>query len=234
MKDKFVLITGATGGLGISVTKAVLAKQAKQITIPYRSERSLNSLKQSLTNAEINQLNCIQNDLSDEQAIASLITQIPQIDVLIHLVGGFAIGKFEENTLASWQKMFELNLTNSFLLCKYVLPKMKATGYGRIIAVGSRGAVQPSANFSAYSASKSALVSMIQTIAEETKQKEWNITANCVLPSIIDTPNNRASMGDNQAWAWVSPESLAEVICFLASDTAKDIRGVALPVYGKA
>lgn len=234
MKDKFVLITGGTGGLGISVTKAVLQAGAKQITIPYRSERSVDKIRQKLNSEEIARINFVANDLSGEEAIASLITEMPQIDVLLQLVGGFAMGRLEENTLASWQEMFDLNLNNTFLLCKYALPKMRAAGYGRIVAVGSRGAIQPSADFGAYSASKSALVSMIQTIAEETKERDTDITANCVLPSIIDTPNNRASMGDEGAWAWVSPESLAQVICFLGSTVAQDIRGAAIPVYGKA
>jgi NAD(P)-dependent dehydrogenase (short-subunit alcohol dehydrogenase family) len=107
---------------------------------------------------------------------------------------------------------------------------MKLHNYGRIVTIGSRGAVQPGANLAAYCASKAAVVALTQAIAEETKQT--NITANVVLPSVIDTPSNREAMGEAKAKDWVSPQSLAEVICFLAGEGAKDLRGAAIPVYG--
>ncbi len=115
-------------------------------------------------------------------------------------------------------------------LCKHCLRSMKLPNYGRIVTIGSRGAVQPGANLAAYCASKAAVVALTQAIAEETKQT--NITANVVLPSIIDTPGNREAMGEANAKDWVSPQSLAEVICFLAGEGAKDLRGAAIPVYG--
>jgi NAD(P)-dependent dehydrogenase (short-subunit alcohol dehydrogenase family) len=101
---------------------------------------------------------------------------------------------------------------------------------GRIVTVGSRGAVQPGAQLAAYCASKAGVVALTQAIAAETKGT--NITANTVLPSTIDTPANRAAMGAENADQWVSPESLAGVICFLASEAAGDLRGAAIPVYG--
>ena len=104
-------------------------------------------------------------------------------------------------------------------------------GYGRIVTVGSRGAVEPAAQLASYCASKAAVVALTKSIAEETKQT--NITANSVLPSVIDTPSNRDAMGAENAEQWVKPESLGEVICFLASEAAQDIRGAAIPVYGK-
>ena len=118
----------------------------------------------------------------------------------------------------------------TFIACKYSLRMMLQHGYGRIVTVGSRGAVQPAAQLAAYSASKAAVVALTQSIAQETKGT--NITANAVLPSVIDTPTNRDAMGAENADQWVKPASVAEAICFLASEAAKDVRGAAIPVYG--
>ena len=107
---------------------------------------------------------------------------------------------------------------------------MLQNDYGRIVTVASRGAVQPTGQLAAYCAAKAGVVAFTQAIADETKNT--NITANVVLPSIIDTPTNRQAMGEENAENWVKPESLAQVICFLASEAAKDVRGAAIPVYG--
>jgi NAD(P)-dependent dehydrogenase (short-subunit alcohol dehydrogenase family) len=123
-----------------------------------------------------------------------------------------------------------LNLNTTFLVCKHSLRKMQSQNYGRIVTVGSRGAVEPGAQLAAYCASKAGVVALTQAIAAETKGTD--ITANTVLPSTIDTPTNRAAMGADNAAQWVSPESLAGVICFLASEAAGDLRGAAIPVYG--
>ncbi len=111
---------------------------------------------------------------------------------------------------------------------------MKQTGYGRIVSVASRGAMQPAGQLAAYGAAKAGVCNLMGAIAEETKERYLDITANTVLPSVIDTPSNREAMGNDDVWSWVNPESLGKVICFLASEDAKDIRGANIPVYGKA
>ncbi|HIK38517.1 MAG: 3-oxoacyl-ACP reductase FabG [Geminocystis sp.] len=232
MENKFVLITGATGGLGVAVTEAVLKRNPRQVTITYRQEESLSFLLQRLTPSEISKLKPVACDVTDETQVRTMVAQMSQVDVLIHLVGGFDMGYVEDFSFHQWQYMFTLNLHSTFLLAKYCLPKMKQTGYGRIVAVASRAAVQPTAQLSAYGAAKAGVCNLIATIAEETKAKHLDITANTVLPSIIDTPKNRETMEFNDNW--VSPQSLSEVICFLASEAARDIRGATIPVYGKA
>lgn len=234
MKDKYVLITGGTGGLGISVTKLSLAEGAKQVILPYRTAKSSDDLKAHLSPDEIDRLELVAADLNDETTVESLINRPPRLDVLIHLVGGFQAGKTDEFGFEDWQRQFQLNLHNTFLLCKHSLRRMRETGYGRIVTVGSRGVEQPAANLAAYSASKAGVIALIRSIAQETREKDLDITANAVLPSVIDTPKNRKDMGEENAWQWVAPESLARVIGFLASDAARDIRGAAIPVYGKA
>jgi NAD(P)-dependent dehydrogenase (short-subunit alcohol dehydrogenase family) len=234
MQDKFVLITGGTGGLGVAVTQAVLRSGTRSVTIPYRSEDALSELRMRLSNEFISRLNFVSCNLQIESEVQSLTAQMPQIDVLIHLVGGFDMGKTDEYSFADWQKMLDLNLNTTFFLAKYCLRRMKETGYGRMVAVSSRAALQPAGRLAAYGAAKAGVCNLMSTIAEETKQKDLNITANTVLPSVIDTPKNRQAMGSDSAWSWVTPESLAKVICFLASESAKDIRGASIPVYGKA
>ncbi len=234
MKDKIVLLTGGTGGLGTAVTKMFLNSGVKSITLPYRSTSSVEELKSELSPEQIARINFIAADLNDESAVISLVNGMERIDNLIHLVGGFAMGKIEELSLADWQKMLDSNLNNAFLLGKHCLKKMRENGYGRMVFVGSRGAVQPAAQISAYCASKAGLLSLVGSIAQETLEKDTDITANCVLPSVIDTLKNRTAITTENSWQWITPESLANVICFLASDDAKDIRGAAIPVYGKA
>ena len=229
MKDKRVLLTGGTGGLGLGVTPAVL-HHGGHLTMTYREEREVGRLKSRLSAAEFERIRFVRVDLTQETAVARLIDDLGRVDVLIHLVGGFTMGATEEFSYEDWLKMFDLNLHSTFLLCKHCLRSMKLHNYGRIVTIGSRGAVQPGANLAAYCASKAAVVALTQAIAEETKQT--NITANVVLPSIIDTPGNREAMGEANSKDWVSPESLAEVICFLAGEGAKDLRGAAIPVYG--
>jgi len=229
MKGKNVLLTGGTGGLGLGVTPAVLARGA-DVTIPYHNAREVERLKGFLQPADFSRLQLVSLDLTDEAALQKLVDAMGRVDVLIHLAGGFSMGKTHEYSLEQWQKDFDLNLTTAFLACKHSLRKMLEHGYGRIVTIGSRGAVEPGGQLAAYCASKAGVVALTKAIADETKGT--NITANVVLPSVIDTPANRSAMGAENASQWVKPESLAEVICFLASEAAKDIRGAAVPVYG--
>ncbi|HAA32692.1 MAG TPA: 3-oxoacyl-ACP reductase FabG [Cyanobacteria bacterium UBA8553] len=231
MKGKQVLLTGGTGGLGMGVTPAVLA-QGAQVTIPYFVDSEIERLKGILSPADFAKICLVSTDLSHEQAVEQLVNDMERVDVLIHLVGGFSMGKTHEYSYQAWKKDFDLNLNTTFLVCKHSLRRMLEQGYGRIVTVGSRGAVQPGGQLASYCASKAGVVALTQAIADETKGT--NITANVVLPSIIDTPANRDAMGTQEADKWVKPESLAQVICFLASEAAKDVRGAAVPVYGSA
>jgi NAD(P)-dependent dehydrogenase (short-subunit alcohol dehydrogenase family) len=229
MKGKQVLLTGGTGGLGLGVTPAVLA-QGANVTIPYIKPQDVERLKGFLSPADFARIRFVSANLTDEASVERLVNDMERVDVLIHLVGGFSMGQTHEYSYEAWKKDFEINLSTTFLLCKHSLAKMLQQGYGRIVTVGSRGAVQPTGQLAAYCASKAGVVALTKAIADETKGT--NITANVVLPSVIDTPANRQAMGEQDADKWVKPESLAQVICFLASEAAKDVRGAAVPVYG--
>jgi NAD(P)-dependent dehydrogenase (short-subunit alcohol dehydrogenase family) len=229
MKGKQVLLTGGTGGLGLGVTPAVLA-QGAEVTIPYRNPQDVERLKSIISPADFARIKFIPANLEDEASVDKLISRMIKVDVLIHLVGGFSMGKTHEYSFYDWKREFELNLNTTFLTCKYSLKSMLENGYGRIVTVGSRAGVEPAGNLAAYSAAKAGVIALTKAIANETKGT--NITANTVLPSIIDTPTNRQNMGAENADQWVKPESIAEVICFLASEAAKDVRGATIPVYG--
>ncbi|MBW4697112.1 MAG: 3-oxoacyl-ACP reductase FabG [Aphanocapsa lilacina HA4352-LM1] len=229
MQGRHVLLTGGTGGLGLGVTPAVLARGA-HLTIPFIAQREVEHLKSRLCPADLSRVRFVEANLAEEASVEGLVAALERVDVLIHLVGGFNMGPTYQYAYAAWKRDFELNLDTTFLLCKHCLGRMLTTGYGRIVTVGSRGALEPAGQLAAYSAAKAGVVALTKAIAAETKGT--GITANVVLPSVIDTPGNRAAMGAENADKWVKPESLAEVICFLASEAARDVRGAAVPVYG--
>lgn len=231
MDERHVLLTGGTGGLGLGVTPIFL-DSGVFLTLPFHREERVESLRRSLTPAELARVNFVKTDLSNEVSVESLINGMPHIDALVHLVGGFSMGPTHEYALEQWQKDFNLNLTTTFLVCKHGLRRMLERNYGRIVTVGSGAAVSPKGNLASYSASKAGVVALTQAIAAETKGT--NITANTILPGIIDTPLNRSTLGMNNCDQWVTPQSLGQVIHFLASDNAGDIRGSAIPVYGNS
>lgn len=225
MKGRHVLVTGASGGLGGAVVKAAIARGAI-VTATHRDESSKKRLE------ALGVQHTVQADVTGEGDVQRAVDAMPRIDALVHLVGGFVMAPTHEVALDAWRSHHELVLTSTFLACKHALRRMREAGYGRIVTIGSRAALEPMARAAAYSAAKAGVLALTRAIAAETSGTD--VTANCVLPSVIDTPQNRAAMGAEHAKQWVSPASLAEVVCFLASAAAGDLRGAAIPVYGSA
>jgi NAD(P)-dependent dehydrogenase (short-subunit alcohol dehydrogenase family) len=168
-----------------------------------------------------------------DQAFTDTIGRFGKIDVVAHTMGGYAGGpQTWETTDEAWAKMMAMNLTSGFLVLRAALRNMVAARRGRIIAISSRASVQTAIGLSAYSASKAALNSLVQTAALEVK--DLDITVNALLPSTIDTAANR-SWGSAEAQAkWVTPDSIAKQVLWLASDDAADISGALIPIYGRA
>ena len=226
LAGQVALVTGANGGLGTFVTKSLLDAGATVVGIA----RSI-----AAGEAHDSRFYPVSADLTDPQEVRNLVTrlaaQFHKIDVLVHVMGGFAGGTSVAQTDdATWRKMMDLNVNAAFYVFRAVVPVMREGGYGRIIAIGSRQAVQPAANVVAYSASKAALVSLVQTVALENKDR--NIRANVILPGTMDTPANRAAMPKANVEKWVKPVHVAELVVLLAGDTGGDITGAAIPVYG--
>jgi NAD(P)-dependent dehydrogenase (short-subunit alcohol dehydrogenase family) len=165
--------------------------------------------------------------------VAETIQHFGRLDVLVNTVGGFRAGTpVHETPLETWDYLMTLNARTAFITSQAVIPQMLKQGSGAIIHVAARPGLAGKANMAAYSASKGALIRLAESMAAE--YREAGIRVNCIIPGTIDTPQNRRDMPDADTSRWVKPESLAEVIMFLASGAARDIHGAAIPVYGKS
>ena len=218
-----VLITGANGGLGTAVSKAFQETGAKVIGVArsWPEAAPFVTIATDLTTAE----GC-------DAMVAEALTHGP-IEALVHLLGGFGGGQsVVETTDKTWDGMMTLNLRAAFCSMRAVLRPMTAAKYGRIVAVGSRAAEEPMKNFAAYSVSKAALVALVKNVAAE--NKDLGITANVVLPGTIDTALNRKAMPQADFSKWVTPESIASALVYLASQGAGDVSGAVIPIYGRA
>jgi NAD(P)-dependent dehydrogenase (short-subunit alcohol dehydrogenase family) len=163
--------------------------------------------------------------------VDQVVARFGRLDVLAHTVGGFAGGQSVADTDDdTFQRMFDLNLNSVFHILRAAIPALRQTGNGRIIAIGSRAALEPGAGIGAYSASKAAMVSLIRTVALE--NKDVGLTANVILPGTMDTPANRKSIPNADFSKWVRPSAVASLITWLASDAGEDINGAVIPVYG--
>jgi NAD(P)-dependent dehydrogenase (short-subunit alcohol dehydrogenase family) len=230
VKDREVLIPGGTGGLGVHVTAAFVRAGAR-VTVPVFSSAELAALRGALGNAA-DQVRLVDADLRNEEHVRRLADGMPHIDALVHLVGGFAMGDTHTFDLDALRQQLELNVVTTFATIKHALRRMRERDYGRIVTVSSRAAEQPPARLAAYAAAKAAVLALTRSVADETRGTD--ITANCVLASIIDTPANREAMGADEVQRWVAPTNLAEHILHLADDAAGTLRGTALRVYADA
>ena len=227
LEGKIALITGAKGGLGRLVTEAFLAAGAKVVGVSRSIQASdfphpgFAALPAELSRGE-----------AARKVTDDIVARFGRIDVLVHVMGGFAGGKsVAETDDATLDKMLDLNYRSAFFVARAVLPHMREQGGGRILAVASRQAVEPGAMVGAYSASKAALVALIRTIALE--NKDCDVSANTVLPGTMDTPANRAADPKADRSQWVQPAQVAALLVHLASDAAAQVTGAAIPIYGR-
>lgn len=173
----------------------------------------------------------IRADVTDPESVDALRREAGAVDVLVHLVGSFSGGTpVAETPVRTWDDMIERNLRSAFLCARAFLPGMLDRDWGRVVFVSSRSARRGRSGNAAYSVAKSGLGVLAEAIAEETR--ETNVTANVVAPSTIDTPDNRKGRPGADHGRWVSPETVAAAISWLASDPAGELRGAWLPVYG--
>ncbi|MGB8060584.1 MAG: SDR family NAD(P)-dependent oxidoreductase [Candidatus Sulfotelmatobacter sp.] len=227
MPGKTALVTGANGGLGTHVTKALLDAGFAVVGVALKIQQS------DFDHPNFTALPASLDSLAAAKKVAdAVIARFGKIDVLAHLVGGFAGGQtVAETDDATFQRMFDMNVNSAFHILRAVLPQMRKAGGGRIIAIGSRAAEDPGPKVGAYSASKAALVSLMQTVARE--DKDAGITANVILPGTMDTPANRKDMPGADTSQWVQPASIASMIVWLAGDAGKDVTGAVIRVYGR-
>ncbi|MFZ2737197.1 MAG: SDR family NAD(P)-dependent oxidoreductase [Burkholderiaceae bacterium] len=229
-KDQTVMLSGASGNLGRALA-AQFAEQGARLVLLGRSASHLDHVFGLPTPLRLH-LAC---DLMDPQQTQATVDQALQhckrIHVLANCAGGFAMGPaVHETSDASWDAMMELNCKTLLHLSRSVLPNMLESGGGKIINVAAFSALKGTARMAAYGAAKAAVIRLTESMAAELRGK--NINVNCVLPTILDTLQNRQSMPQADPANWVQPAALAQVMLFLASNAAQAIHGAAIPVTG--
>lgn len=231
--QQIVLVTGAAGNLGRAVAHAFFRAGARLVLVDRAPDRLPAFFPDLAGSAEHYLASSV--DLTDEGAVQGMVDQtirrFGRIDVLVNAAGGYRGGTpLHETPLDAWDLMFSINARTVLVVSRAVVPAMLRQGSGKIVNVSARAALQAGARAGPYSASKSAVLRLTEAMSAELKTA--GIHVNCVMPSTIDTPENRASMPKADPNRWVTPEALADVILFLASDAARAIHGAAIPAYG--
>jgi NAD(P)-dependent dehydrogenase (short-subunit alcohol dehydrogenase family) len=232
-KDQVAVITGASGNLGQAVVGAFQNAGAKLALIDRSTDR-LQQMFPEFSNSD-DHFFAEDVDLLEPEAVKATIQEtinrFGRIDILVNTVGGYRAGEpTHELDLKTWDFMLDLNARTVLIAVQAVVPYMIEQHSGKVISVAARPALKGRANMSAYSVSKSAVIRLTESLSAELKKN--NINVNCIIPGTIDTPQNRDAMPEAKFDRWVTPESLAEVILFLASPAAKPIHGAAIPAYG--
>jgi NAD(P)-dependent dehydrogenase (short-subunit alcohol dehydrogenase family) len=224
------MITGASGNLGRALVAVFGARGAQLVLVDRRRDR-LESTFGPEGASHLYVSADLLNPAAVEAAAKAAVDRFGRIDALCNIAGGFRMGSpVHETSDADWNFLFDINARTLLHAARAVVPRMLAAGGGKIVNVGAFAAQKGVADMGAYVASKSAVIRLTETMAAELRAK--NINVNCVLPTVIDTPENRKAMPDADPRKWVAPEDLASVIAFLASDAARAIHGAAIPVTG--
>ena len=228
-----VMITGAAGQLGRAVAAAVSAQGARLVLLD--RERAVLEAAYEAEMFEPQDSLLLPCNLLDDQAVAGTVEEalrsFGRIDVLCNIAGGFRMGEaVHETSDDTWDFLHDINARTLLHATRAVMPGMLRQGAGCIVNVGAYAALRGVAQMGAYTASKSTVIRLTEAMSAELR--EQGIRVNCVLPSILDTPDNRAAMPGADPARWVAPAALADVMVFLASDAARAVHGAALPVTG--
>lgn len=229
--QRTAIVTGGTGGLGSAVV-ARLLDDGWRVVVPWIVERELERMD------EREGLELIRADLFDADAVADVVavaarSQDAPLRGLANLVGGFAAGgRVDETPIDEFEKQFRLNLRPTYLVTQAALPHMVKGGGGSIVCVGTRAALRPFSGAAGYVSSKAAVIAFAQAVAVE--YRDDGIRCNVILPSVIDTPANRAAMPNAEHDRWVKPSEIATVVSHLLTDEPLPTSGAAIPVYGRA
>jgi NAD(P)-dependent dehydrogenase (short-subunit alcohol dehydrogenase family) len=225
--ERTVIVTGGTGGLGAAVTRTLL-DDGWRVVVPWFDERELERVD------EHDRLVLVQADLTDPASAANVVAQAGDgLRALVNLVGGFGQGdRVHETPVDDFERLLRLNLRPTYLMSAAALPPMIARGGGAIVCVSARAAIQPFPGAAGYITAKAAVLAFVDVLDAEYRGD--GIRANAIMPSIIDTPANRASQPDADYSRWVKPDEIARVVAHLCSDDAGVTSGGHIPVYGRA
>jgi NAD(P)-dependent dehydrogenase (short-subunit alcohol dehydrogenase family) len=231
MRDRSVLVTGGTGALGGAVVDAFLAAGWRVVctwVVPGERERM----------RERDGLELVEADLFHEEAVGAAVREAAGAEgaplrAVVNLVGGYLEGpRLADLTLEQFEGQFRLNLRPTFLVTRAALPWLIEAGGGAVVCMSARAAERPFAGAAAYASSKAAVKAFAQSVAVE--YRDQAVRCNAVLPSVIDTPANRANEPEADHSRWVQPGEIARVVLFLCSDDSAPVSGAAVPVYGRA
>jgi len=231
------LVTGGTGGLGRAVVARFLA-DGMGVAVTYLAEKEWQELAAAEPEASRSgRLVGFRADLTDDAAVRGAVEAAAKslggLRVLAHLAGGYAGGTdVEQVDLKTVRQMIDSNLLSAMLVAKHVIPHAKRSGAGRLVFISSRGAIECYPGAAAYAAAKAGLLALAVTLSKELK--ESGVTANAVLPSVIDTAANRAGMPQADHSTWVKPAEIAGLLSYLASRGAQAVSGALIPIYGRA
>lgn len=235
LKDRVIIITGAVGNLGRAVAGRVRAQGGRMVLV----DRSGDRLAEIYGDLKKTPQHWLADgiDMTNINAVNTMAAEaykrFGRIDGLVNTVGGFRGGKPVHATdLAEWDFLYDINVRTALNACRAVIPYMLQAQCGSIINIASRNALQGSPNYAAYSAAKTAVLRLTESLAGELKTRGINV--NCIVPGTIDTPQNRAAMPQADFSTWVAPDDLAHVAVFLLSDEARAITGAAVPVTGRS
>lgn len=229
-QGRVVMITGAAGNLGQAVARAFVRSGAQVILVDRTAERLETTFRELDANRMLLAMDLLDGTQVD-QAVREVLRQTGRIDVLCNLAGGFSMGqRVHEMRDTDLDALFSTNVRSMLNAVRAVVPSMLDAKAGRIVNVGALSALRGNALMGGYCVSKDAVIRLTESMAAELKEQGINV--NCVLPSMIDTPDNRAAMPDADATRWVDADALADVVVFLASDGARAMHGAAVPVAG--
>lgn len=225
MRGRAVVVTGGFGALGRVVVRRASEAGARVAALDHAAEPPAD-LEAAFARGGV--------DLSDpaqaQAAVDAAHDALGGLDALVNIAGGFAWETIGGSTNESWERLHRLNLITALNASRAALPRLVESGAGRIVNIGAKGALSAAAGMGAYAASKAGVHRLTEALAEEYKGR---VTVNAVLPSIIDTPANRADMPNADPSAWVTADELASVILFLASEQASGVTGALIPVSGR-
>lgn len=225
------LVAGGTGALGSAIAQALLAEGA-QVTVTYRHAEEFAALQQVARTARLDGAQADVTDLAAaEQLVGDLVRARGRLDILVNAVGGYVGGApLWQADPAALERMLGLNLRSGHALARAAAPVLQRSGRGAVVNIAARAALDHGAGSAVYNASKAAALALFDSLAADLAGS--GVRVNSVLPSIIDTPANRAAMPGADFARWPKADDIARVVLFLCSDDARVIHGAAIPVYG--
>ncbi len=234
LSGKVALITGATGGAAGAVCLRMAETGARLVLTSRSAERLDRRIDELGLPAERTMR--IAADLADAASVDALMGGIAEqwggVDILVNLAGGWRGGqRLADVAVSDWDAVMDMNLRSAFLVNRAVLPHMADNKWGRIINIASRAAVNPGSRQAGYNVSKAGVVALTGSIAQDYRRR--GVVANVILPSIIDTPQNRAQMPDADTSRWVTPDQIAAMVVYLCGAEAVALNGAAIPLYGR-